>query len=356
MLLTKGVNMETLKAADILIEKIKKDYKENVAVVVIMGSTIYGDTHSRSDLDMYFVVNDPRGNELGMTFIIDGIGFDFWPISWDRLERIASYDERITSIITEGRILYYSTEKDLSRFQDLRERALDVSDSKIFLRKSRKAFDPAYKKYFLMESTDKLSEVRKLGISIINSLAWSLALLNKTTIKRGRGKLKSEIMEMALLPDDFEVNYDVIFESNNIDDVKKSIYNLILNTEELISGVERDVSERFDFKNQLIGFYEELINNYNKIYHACEIGDHVTALFAAAEIEQEIEDIFSGTGVSSNELPILVDKFDKDDLNNFNMAAELHQKSFEVLLKHKGVEIRIFKDFDELDRYIKTHK
>ncbi|MDY0257409.1 hypothetical protein [Gudongella oleilytica] len=49
--------METLKAADILIEKIKKDYKENVAVVVIMGSTIYGDTHSRSDLDMYFVVN-----------------------------------------------------------------------------------------------------------------------------------------------------------------------------------------------------------------------------------------------------------------------------------------------------------
>lgn len=351
MLLTKGVNMETLRAADILIEKIKKDYKENVAVVVIMGSTIYGDTHSRSDLDMYFVVNDPRGNELGMTFIIDGIGFDFWPISWDRLERIASYDERITSIITEGRILYYSTEKDLSRFKDLRDRALDVSDSKKFLEKSRKAFDPVYRKYFLMESTDQLSEVRKLGISIINSLAWSLALLNKTTIKRGRGKLKSEIMEMALLPDNFEVTYDVIFESNSIDDVKKSIYNLMLNTEELISGVERSTIKRPDFRDQLNGFYEELINNYNKIYHSCEIGDHVTALFAAAEIEQEIEDIFSGTGVSPNELPELVDQFHKNDLLNYIKTAEHHQKSLEEFLKQRGVEIRRFKSFEELEEF-----
>ena len=34
------------------------------------------------------------------------------------------------------------------------------------------------------------------------------------------------------------------------------------------------------------------------------------------------------------------------------MAAELHQKSFEALLKHKGLEIRIFKDFDELEEFV----
>lgn len=352
MLSAKGVNMYTLTAADILIEKIKQDYNEDVAVVVIMGSTIYEDTHSRSDLDMYFVVNDPRGNELGMTFIIDGIGFDFWPISWERLERIANHDERITSIITEGRILYFSTEKDLKKFQDLREKALDVSDTKKFTEKSRKIFDQVYKKYFIMERTDKLSEVRRLGISIINSLAWSLALLNKTTIKRGRGKLKAEILNMELFPDNFEVDYDLIFDSNNINAVKKSIHNLIINTEDLINKEEKNISERLDFKNQLIGFYEELINNYNKIYHACELGDHVTALFAAAEIEQEIEDAFSGTGVSLNELPKLVDKFNKDELYNFPKTAELHQRSFEALLKHKGVEIRIFKDFEDLEEFV----
>lgn len=352
MLLAKEVNMDTLRAADILIEKIKQDYKEDIAVVVIMGSTIYEDTHSRSDLDMYFVVNYPRGNELGMTFIIDGIGFDFWPISWERLERIANHDERITSIITEGRVIYFSTEEDLKRFQDLRDKALDVSDTKKFIEKSRKIFDQVYKKYFTMERTDKLSEVRRQGVGIINLLAWSLALLNKTTIKRGRGKLKSEILYMELFPDNFEVDYDLIFDSNNIDAVKKSIHNLIINTEDLINREEKNISERFDFKDKLIGFYEELINNYNKIYHACDLGDHVTALFAASEIEQEIEDIFSGTVVSSYELPKLVDKFNKDDLYNFNMAAELHQKSFEALLKHKGVEIKIFRDFEDLEEFV----
>lgn len=203
-----------------------------------------------------------------------------------------------------------------------------------------------------MERTDKLSEVRRQGVGIINLLAWSLALLNKTTIKRGRGKLKSEILNMELFPDNFEVDYDLIFDSNNIDAVKKSIHNLIINTEDLINREEKNISERFDFKDKLIGFYEELINNYNKIYHACELGDHVTALFAAAEIEQEIEDIFSGTVVSSYELPKLVDKFNKDDLYNFNMAAELHQKSFEALLKHKGVEIKIFRDFEDLEEFV----
>lgn len=343
--------MELMRAADILIEKIEKDYKNDIALVVMMGSNIYNDTHSRSDLDMYFVINTPRGSELGMTFIIDGIGFDFWPISWTRLEKIANHEERITSIITEGRIIYYSSEEDLKKFQDLREKALDVSDGKKFIEKSRKVFDQVYKKYFMMETKEKLFEVRRLGLGIIYLLAWSLALLNRTTIKRGRGKLKTEILNMVLSPDNFENEYDLIFDSNNIYEVKKSIHNLIINTENLISREETKIRETFNFKDQLNGFYEELINNYNKIYHACEAGDHVTVLFAASEIEQEIEDAFSGTGVSIDDLTKLVDKFNKDDLYNFIKTAELHQKSFEDLLKNKGVEIRIFKDFEELEEY-----
>ncbi|WLR54502.1 hypothetical protein LC048_19030 [Mesobacillus subterraneus] len=53
--------MEIIKAAEILIEKIKKDYRDDVACVVIMGSYIYGDSHSRSDLDLYFIPKTERG-------------------------------------------------------------------------------------------------------------------------------------------------------------------------------------------------------------------------------------------------------------------------------------------------------
>ena len=45
--------MNVIRAAELLIEKIKTDYKDDIALVVIMGSNIYGETHSRSDLDMF---------------------------------------------------------------------------------------------------------------------------------------------------------------------------------------------------------------------------------------------------------------------------------------------------------------
>ena len=105
--------MQPIHAADILIDKIKKDYASDVALVVIMGSTLYGDTHSRSDLDLYFVPKTERGNRLALTFIVDGIGFDFWAIPWDRLERIANHDERLASIITEGKVIYCASDADM---------------------------------------------------------------------------------------------------------------------------------------------------------------------------------------------------------------------------------------------------
>jgi hypothetical protein len=92
--------MDLSRVADVLIDKIKKDYRDDIALVVIMGSYVYKDTHSKSDLDLYFVPKTGGGRNLGMVFIIDGIGFDFWPISWERLEGIADHNERITSIIT----------------------------------------------------------------------------------------------------------------------------------------------------------------------------------------------------------------------------------------------------------------
>jgi hypothetical protein len=344
--------MELMKAADLLIEKIKREYKEEVAVVVVMGSHIYNETHSRSDLDMYFVINSPKGYELGLTFVIDGIGFDFWPISWERIERMANHDERVTSIITEGQIIYSGSEADLERFNALKSKALDVSDNKKFTQKSRKVFDQVYKSYFKLEDATDLTSVRRHGINVIFSLTYALALLNKETVKRGRGKLKKEILAMPLVPKDFERHYDVIFESKDLGAIKSASRHLVSNMEELLSNEETKQIEPVEFKEQLHGFYEELINFYNKIHHGCETGDYVTAFYAANEIASEIDDVLTGTGISSSQLPDLVGAFDTNDINKFLEVADEHQKAFVALLENGGVSIRTFKDFDALEAYL----
>lgn len=341
--------MELIRAAEILIEKIKKDYKDDIALVVVMGSYIYGETHSRSDLDMFYVPKTDRGKNLGFTFILDGIGFDYWAISWERLERIANCEEKTTSIITEGRVLYCASEGDMERFDELKRKALDTTDRRRFVSKAIEKIDEAYEDCFGLLKAQNLADARMCAIGIIYTVTYALALLNRITVKRGRGKLKQEIMDMPLVPADFSELYDVIFVSTDIDLIRDSYGKLIENTKALILSEQEKVSEPIAFSEALNGFYEELINLYNKIYHACEIGDAYCALFACVELTYEIAQVLVGTGVSPKQLPDIVGAFDPSNLELFAASVHDHQTEFVELLTTQGVKIRRFDSFDELE-------
>lgn len=346
--------MDVIYAVELLIEKIKTDYKDDIALVVIMGSYIYGETHSRSDLDMFFVPNTERGYNLGFTFIIDGIGFDYWPISWERLESIASFDENITSIITEGKVLYFSSEADMERYNQVKQKALDISDRKKFTLKASGKLNKVFKDYWGFVNANSISDARKYAIGIIYTLTDAIALLNRTTIKRGRGKLKQEILNMPLVPDGFMELYDTAFTVSDIGAFKKAYTKLIQNTETLISQEKEKICEKASFKDTLTGFYEEMINFYNKIYHACEVHDAVTALFASVELTSEIKQFLKDTGVSYNHLPDLVGAFNPDNLEPLVSAAQNHQIKFVEMLTANGVNIRKFTNFDDLKEYLNT--
>lgn len=308
-----------------------------------MGSYIY------DDHDMYYVPKTERGRNLARVFIIDGIGFDIWPISWERLERIASHEEKITSIVTEGRVLYHGSEEDLERFNQLRSKGLDVSDKVKFMDKAQKQVDQAYKSYFRLLRAEDLSETRMQAMGIIFSLTYAIALLNGTTVKRGRGRLKQEIMAMPFVPRNFPELYDTVFQSSDMDEIRRAYGELIHSTQELVQREQDRLRTPASFTENLDGFYEELINFYNKIYHACEVGDSYTALFAAVEIRYEMEDAFTGTGVSPRQLPDIVGAFDPEDTGHFLDVVKAHQDAFVELLQGKGVKLRILQDFNELE-------
>lgn len=118
-----------------------------------------------------------RGYRLGFTFIIDGIGFDFWPISWQRLERIANWEEPIISIIRDGRILYHSSEEALARYHTLRERSLAVRDRRELVGKASASLDRVYRIFWQLFRSEDLADIRREAIAILQNLASTLALL-----------------------------------------------------------------------------------------------------------------------------------------------------------------------------------
>ncbi|MCL2670909.1 MAG: nucleotidyltransferase domain-containing protein [Clostridiales bacterium] len=342
--------MELRKLADILVDKIKRDYRDDVSLVHVHGSYAYNDTHARSDLDMYYVPKTPRGFKLGCTFILDGIGCDIWALPWERLERIAAHEERIASIITEGELLYYGTEEDLTRFEKLKKQAADTSDRKAYMTRARKALDLACKDGFLLQNAQTMPQIRIHTIGMLYHLSFALAQFNQTPIRRGRGLLKKEILDMPLVPEDFAMLYDRLFTGGEPCAIKDAAGALLQNTDKLMTvGMRTD--RPTPFPNLFGGWYEEMIQHYNKIYHACKIGDVYTPLFAAVEFTQELNEMLQEAGVAPA-LPDMAAAYDSNDLEKIAAAARAHQAAFEALLLDNGVRSLRFSTLEEVERFL----
>lgn len=238
------------KVAELFIQKIRQDY----ALVVVMGSYIYGATHDRSDLDLYFVPKTERGYHLGFTFILEEIGFDLWPISWKRLEKIAGHEERITSIVTEGKVLFYSSQGDLDHFLELKSVALDTSRTSDFVKKSEEVFRSSYELIYLIQKAETISELRQYGIRFMKDLGYALSLLNCNTVKRGRGRLKEELLGNPLVPENFASCYDTLFLSHDMEAIKKDLLCLLKSSEKLIHLEVDKYREKGSAKDVLSGF------------------------------------------------------------------------------------------------------
>lgn len=343
--------MTLQKVLDAFVDKIRRDYADDVSILHVHGSYAYGDTHDLSDLDLYFVPKTPRGENLACTFILDGVGYDFWGISWQRLENIAAHEESTASIITEGRLVYHADDEDLRRFEALRQKALQGRQEGDAAEDAAEKLAPAYQCLYRMRHSTDLAEVRGLAIKAIYTLSFALARLNRRPIARGRKLLKQELLAMPLVPQDFEALYDTAFTAKTPGEIAEAFDRLVGNTARLIEKQREGTAKAIPFGRLFGGFYEEMVQSYNKIYHACQVGDRVTPLFAAAEFEDETRQLFRQAGVAPN-LPSMVAAYDPDDLAKIEACAREHQRQFEALLQKHGVPVRRFETFDQFQAFL----
>ena len=345
-LISGGKILELIEVAECLVDKIKKDYDGDVSLVHIHGSYFYNDTHDLSDLDLYFVPKTERGYSLSHTFILNGIGYDYFALSWDRLERIANHNEKLESIITDGEVLYYHSQDDLIRFNKLKEKAGNIIAREKLIDNGKEIMKEIHKEYFNIVYSNDISEIRKAVIVIINKASFLLTLINSTPIKRGRKHLKSEILSMKIIPEDFENTYNRFFTETDISAIRELLFGFICNIEKLlphkVSGTFYD-----NFK----GFYEEMIQSYNKIYHACDIGDIYTPLYTSVELTEEIEELFERSNCSFT-LPDIIGSYDPQNLEKIRETAKKHQEEFVKILKDNGIRIRSFNGIDELKQFL----
>lgn len=334
--------MELIKVAEALVEKIRKDYRNDISIVALCGSYVYNDIHDKSDLDFYFIPETERGYQVAKTFILDDISFDFWGLSWDRAISMANYNEENVSIIVGSQVIYYSSEEVLKRFHQLQQVGEKISKAE-FREKAISQLKKSYSIYFdMLAKGNDLHRVKSKAIEILRTLSFAVALLNCTCIRRGWGKLLSEIINMNFIPADFPSLFEDIISSYDSYELIDKTQKLIINTKALIdSQAEKSVPE--DFRNIFSGFYEEEKSYYNKIIHACEVGNFQTVVLATAALENIIIDFLHKAGTSYDGFPKLLSLIHKNDLKEFISLLKYHEECFVDLLKSRNVDIVSYK-------------
>nr|WP_246318128.1 nucleotidyltransferase domain-containing protein [Paenibacillus taichungensis] len=61
-----------------VIERAKRDFLDDIAIIGLTGSFSTGDFHEKSDLDLIIINNTERGWGISDCFILDDVGYDIY--------------------------------------------------------------------------------------------------------------------------------------------------------------------------------------------------------------------------------------------------------------------------------------
>ena len=228
---------DVFKVADTLVNNIRAKYAQDIAIVVCYGSYVNGTAHEKSDLDFFFIPDTEDAISASCQFILDGIGFDFWPICWARAEGIAEFEEPLVSLIADGRILYARSDSDRARFNALKNRIADLCkpvNRNLMIGKARTKFRQAFQHlHNLRRPNHTLATSRLTAYHLVTTVLHSLALLNQTYFTTGWGQNMAQVHALKLKPGGLTDVLNQIITQRDASDISRACEILVQNSQDL---------------------------------------------------------------------------------------------------------------------------
>lgn len=328
---------------DWAIEKIKKEYKEDVCLLI-------GHEHWRIDPDAgdvafnFFIPCTERGYDLAETFIIDGIGYDLFPMSWERVEGLADVKECLTTCLANGVILYAKSEEDKQRFLELQKRlANNLNNPKYAYSKALDKINSAMDIYKNIVFSDSLCEVRKASGFLAGFLAEAIATYNGTYFSRGPIDQIEYLKDMDEIPDNFVQLYSSIIKAITIEESKSLCYEIIKVTRDFLA-TKSESSAHVEYSSnykELADWYQELIYTFRRIDYYTGKNDVFNSFVWAISMQRECDYLEDTFGMNKMNL---VSTFNADDLSILAKRAKQIEEYIVSVIHQNGVKISEYKD------------
>ena len=357
-----AVNATTSRLTEWVINKIKTEYPDDVALLVaIDGVSVNGDGHGEP-FD-YFVPATERGFELSQTFIIGGVGNDLYPRSWERCERTANLEDWATMCLGRGKILYSRSQEDVERFEAIRNKLIaNLNDPAFVYKAALVRLDSAMDMYRTMMFEDRLYKVRGLAGFIHYYLAMGVAYLNNTYV--GDSSWHQGMLQMysqwEKLPVRFLDYYESILAAKTVGELRSIVHLLIASARQFIAGFKPGSAAPVsppDY-NGLAEWYQELRTTFNRIYYYCSENNSDAVFMDACGLQNELSiiseefDFFYSFKVEEqfgfNEMDLL-GVFDSENLQQLARRAAELEKVIVSAIENQGIKIR---RYDTLDAFL----
>lgn len=341
-----------------VINKIEKEYKDDIALLIgIKGHSTNDDGHG--ECFDFFVPATERGNELTETFIIDGIGHDLYPRSWERLENSVNLDD-MALLLDQATILYARSEDEVKRFEDCRNRMWkNLNNDSFVYAKALEYMDKALEIYRTIIFEDKLYRVRSEADCIHECLSKAVAFMNHTYTESPvysenqayNGQEENRLYycpEMKIVPDGFFANARKLLEAKNADSLKETIFALLKTTRAFIlerKPVKSAAQPAANINFQaLADWYQELSLTWRRIRYFCENNMVEKAYVDACYLQEEL--LYVAQEYKIDELNLL-DSFDKDNLSLLADRSNQLEKIIQGILGEHGIKINSYASVED---------
>ena len=371
---------DVFKIAEILVSHAVRAHKDEVAIIAYYGSYAKGTASPTSDLDVYYIPDEGKAESLSSQFIIDGLPYDFWPVSWELAEDIANLRSRrpwavAASLIADAQVLYHRSQEDLDRLNALKARIKELTrpeSRKIMVERALDEFKNTLFQLGQMRfamADDDVAGMRWAGRKFVNSAVNCLALVNQTYFTKGWGANWSRILKMPQKPDGLEEMIREIITPQDTDSMLEEADKLAKEVRRILLAAQASISEPVDARNVFKDFYFYIFEYKNKVLSACERKDVIAAGFAAFHLQEEIcqcmnkvEDGFYGTDFNllgeytkayeKAGFPDLLESASRGDLEELaKRVRRLDEKAIEWFRSH-SIELNILESEEELHRFL----
>lgn len=327
-----------------------------IDLIVCYGSYVTGNATALSDVDLFYI---PRtdNHELSETFILNGVGYDIFPLSWDILQDIADFHNHLSPLLGDSIILFSHSDKERQRYEELKERMeRNMNDEDLMKNRAIKRLKKAALYNSQIQQATDLSLARELAVKHLNTLTTCIAYQNQTYFHKGLKEQYQELQMFTRLPEDFLALYQEVPQAQNLSALQSATGKLFSTASAFCyqptdfyikPDSPKEMSAATPDYHQAATWYEEVCSSFNKIY-ACELsGNFILAFLTAGSLQSSLKEDLS-ISIATKEL---LSVFDWKNLAPLCQRAREIERDITISFITAGITLHRYKTIDELYQY-----